>query len=87
MKPSEFKISISVESYDEKTAENYRNSYVAEKPIVIAQILIAQIDDLNEDCVEISGPYLLYFLRNKPSKRVTVRLGFAGPVHHFKRFS
>ena len=34
MKPSEFKISISVESYDEKTAENYRNCYVTEKPIV-----------------------------------------------------
>ena len=34
MKPSEFKISISVESYDEKTAENCRNYYVAEKRIV-----------------------------------------------------
>ena len=34
MKPSELKISISVESYDEKTAENYRNCYVAEKRIV-----------------------------------------------------
>ena len=33
MKPSEFKFSISVESYDEKTAENYRNCYVAEKCI------------------------------------------------------
>ena len=31
MKPSEFKIFISVESYDEKIAENYRNCYVAEK--------------------------------------------------------
>ena len=31
MKPSEFKISISVQSYDEKTAENYRNYYVAQK--------------------------------------------------------
>ena len=30
MRPSEFKISISVKSFDEKTAENYRNSYVAE---------------------------------------------------------
>ena len=28
MKSSETKISISVESYDEKTAENDRNSYV-----------------------------------------------------------
>ena len=30
MEPSDFKISISVESYDEKTAENYRNCNVAE---------------------------------------------------------
>ena len=34
MKPSELKFSFSVESYDEKTAENYRNCYVAEEPIV-----------------------------------------------------
>ena len=34
MEPSAFKISVSVESYDEKTAENYQNYYVAEKPIV-----------------------------------------------------
>ena len=34
MKLSEFEISISVESYDEKTAENNRNCYVAEKRIV-----------------------------------------------------
>ena len=34
MKTSGFKISISVESYDEKTAENYRNWYVAHKRIV-----------------------------------------------------
>ena len=31
MKPLDFKISIPVESYDEKTAENYRNHYFAEK--------------------------------------------------------
>ena len=31
MKLLEFKISISVESYDEKSAENDRNCYVAEK--------------------------------------------------------
>ena len=30
MKPSEFKISITVVSYDEKTAENYRN-YLARR--------------------------------------------------------
>ena len=31
MKPSELKISISIGSYHEKTAENYRKYYVAEK--------------------------------------------------------
>ena len=30
----EFKISISVKTHDEKTAENYRKGYVAEKRIV-----------------------------------------------------
>ena len=34
LKPSEFKISISVESYDEKTTENDRYCYVAKKRIV-----------------------------------------------------
>jgi len=34
MKLSDFKISISVENYDEKTAENYRNCYIAEKHII-----------------------------------------------------
>ena len=34
MKPSEFKISILVDSYDEKTAENWKNLYIAEKRIV-----------------------------------------------------
>ena len=35
-------------------------------------MLIAQIVDLNKDCVEISRPYLLYFPRNRPSKRTKV---------------
>ena len=34
MKPLELKMSISIESYDEKTTENYRNCYVAEKPTI-----------------------------------------------------
>ena len=33
MKPSEFNIAFSVESYDEKTAENYWNCYAVEKHI------------------------------------------------------
>ena len=35
-------IFFSVKSYDEKTAENYRNSYVAEKPIVL--VLVPNFD-------------------------------------------
>ena len=34
MKPFEFKISLSVKIYYEKTAKNYRNYYVAEKRTV-----------------------------------------------------
>ena len=37
MKPSEFENSPSVESYDGKTAENYRNWYNAEKSVVFKQ--------------------------------------------------
>ena len=43
------------------------------------QICIAQIGDLNEDCVKISHPYLLYFTINNRSESVTV-----GPDHRFK---
>ena len=42
MEPSKFKNSISVESYDEKTAENYRNCYVAEKHIFSKPFFIAK---------------------------------------------
>ena len=80
MKPSELKISISVKSYDEKSAENYRNCYVVEKSIIsklskVSQILIAQIEDLNEDGVQISRSYILYFVIYKPSKSDTVGSG------------
>ena len=34
MKPSESKILLPVESYDEKTAENYRSIYVAKNSIL-----------------------------------------------------
>ena len=85
MKPSEFKIFISVESYYEKPAENYRNSYVVEKRIAsklsktsIPNILIAQIEDINEDCVTISGLSLLCIPRNNQPKSVTVGSSWAG---------
>ena len=49
------KISISVDSYDKKTAENYRNCYVAEERIIskLSKISIKEIEDLNERCVKI----------------------------------
>ena len=49
MKPSEFKIVLSVESYDENTAGNYRNCYVAEKHIVsiLSKISIPNFDSTN----------------------------------------
>ena len=48
MKPSEFKISISIESYDEKTAESDRNCYVAENGIFskLSKISIPNYDKL-----------------------------------------
>ena len=38
-------------------------------------MLIAKIEDLSEDCVQISRSYLLNFSRNKPSKSITVGSG------------
>ena len=46
------------------------------------QILMAQIEDLNQDCVNILRTYLQCFPRNVTSKSITV-----GPVHCVKRFS
>ena len=49
MKPSEFIIPISVESYDEKTAENYWNCNVAEKRIAskLSEISIPNFKSTN----------------------------------------
>ena len=49
IKPTQFKISISVKSYDEKIAENYGNCYVAEKRIVseLSKISIPNLDRTN----------------------------------------
>jgi len=46
------------------------------------QNLIAQIEDLNENYITISRPYILYFPRNKP--RRALQSGRAGLVHRFK---
>ena len=58
MKPSEIKISPSVESYYEKTAEYYLHCYTAEKCIVSKLSKIAQIEDFNAESVKISRSYL-----------------------------
>ena len=41
MGPSDFEITISVESFDEKTAENDQNCYVAEMCMILKQSKIS----------------------------------------------
>ena len=50
MKPSQFKIYISVAGYDEKTAENYQKGYIAEKRMVskLSIISILNFDGKNK---------------------------------------
>ena len=74
------KFSFQAKVMMKKLLKNYRNCYVAEKclnSILLKkryqfQISIAQIEDLNENCANISRSYHLYFQRNKPLKTVTV---------------
>ena len=49
MEPSDLKISISVESYDEKTVENFRNCYIVEKRITskLSKISIPNFNNIN----------------------------------------
>ena len=49
MKPSEFEISLSVEIYEDETAENNRNCYDAEKRMVakLSHILILNFYNIN----------------------------------------
>ena len=49
MEPSEFKISVSIESYDEKTDEKYLNCYVVENLIVfkLSKISIPNFNSTN----------------------------------------
>ena len=72
MEPSEFKISISVESYDEKAAENYRNYYVAAKRILskLSKILILNFNITilrleSKLCENFTSLPLILFLRFK----------------------
>ena len=49
MEPSDFKIFVSVKSYDEKTDENYRNCYVAEMRIIskLSKISMPQFNSIS----------------------------------------
>ena len=60
MQQSEFKISISVESYDEKLMKLLPCGK-AHSFQTIKDILIAQIEDLNADRVKISRSYIYSF--------------------------
>ena len=59
MKPSEFEISLSVETYDENTAESFQNFYDAEKRIVstLSELSIPNLNStvfkLESNCVTI----------------------------------
>ena len=50
------------------------------------QILISQTKNLNEDGVNISRPYLLYFPRNSPLKSVTVHISSLPEKSYILRF-
>ena len=79
MKPSESKISISIEGYDENLLKIIEIAMLPKSKAHSFQTIkdidfkSSQIEDLNKDCVKISRHYLLYLLINKPSKSVTVR--------------
>ena len=93
MDSPELKNFISVESYDEKTVENYWNCYVAEKRVdsKLSKISIPNFSNKNWRLewrlYKISQPHLLYVPRNKTSKSVTVGPSRVGMVHCFKWFS
>ena len=75
MIPTEFKISNLIESYEEKTAENYRNCDVTEKRIIskLTKISILNFNSMNEN-LELrlyqNFTFLLYFPRNKLLKSI-----------------
>ena len=68
MTPSDFKIFISVESFNEKTTETYGYCYVTE----------------NRVFSKLSRPNLLCFPENKPTKSVAFESGQARPFHRSK---
>ena len=67
MKSLELKKFISIDSYDEKSNENYQNCYIYEKRILPNYInsrskgFIAKIEDLNKDCIKFHVPIFYTF--------------------------
>ena len=85
MKPSEFKISISSKVMIKKGLKITEIATLPKSELFLnhqkyrSQFLIAEIVDLKEGCVQIVRLYLSYFPSNKPSKRLTIGSGPAGP--------
>ena len=70
-------MSISVECYDEEKAENYRICCVVEKCIRHrSQILVAQIEDLNEDCVKFRLSIQFIVLIDSASPKTDTKMYF-----------
>ena len=90
MKSSEFKISLSIESYDKKKyAENHRNCFDVEKRIVskITKISIPNVDSTNGRldsrlCQNLM--YLSLIISEKPAVKEEIYI-FFHPVQHNSR--
>ena len=76
MKPSELKIFISVENFDDKTAEYYRNCYVAKNRIV-SKLLKISIPNTNSTnwrldwslCQNLTSLSLMFMFNNSQWKK------------------
>ena len=83
MKPSEFKICFSVESYNEKLLKNTEIATLPKNvlfPKYQSLIFKTQIEDLNEDCVKIP----IFYTFREISQQRALQSGQVGPVHRFK---
>ena len=82
MKLLELKISISVESYDEKTAENDRNCYVADIVSKLSKKFFPNFDSINSRLVTKYHIPNSYAFR-EISRHRALGSGWARPVHCF----
>ena len=89
MKPSEFKIPISVESYYDKTAKNYQYGYVGEKRIIskLLKVSIPKFQQHNlKNSVKIVSNFQvpIFYTFGEISRQTALRLGRVELVHCFK---